>query len=194
MANKIHIVIAEPSAIIRSGVFSVIQKTHTSNISIAEISEITTLKDSLIELDADILIINPTHLGMITPGEIKSDSLKIIALQTALTDPSTLNMYDAVISVYDSVEKIRETLTQIINTESDSDKKAELSQREKEIVVCITKGMTNKEIADKLFLSTHTVIAHRRNISSKLEIHSTSGLTIYAIVNKLIDIDSLNQK
>ena len=60
-----------------------------------------------------------------------------------------------------------------------------LSSREKEIITCVVKGMTNKEIADALYLSAHTVITHRRNIARKLQIHSPAGLTIYAIVNKL---------
>ena len=66
-----------------------------------------------------------------------------------------------------------------------------LSQREKEIVVCVVRGLTNKEIADELFLSVHTVITHRRNISRKLQIHSVAGLTIYAIANKLIGLEEL---
>lgn len=66
-----------------------------------------------------------------------------------------------------------------------------LSVREKEIIVCIAKGMSNKEIADTLNLSIHTVTTHRRNISSKLQIHSPAGLTIYAIVNKLIDLQDI---
>lgn len=66
-----------------------------------------------------------------------------------------------------------------------------LSQREKDIVVSVVKGLTNKEIADKLYLSVHTVITHRRNIARKLQIHSPAGLTIYAIVNQLIDINDL---
>ncbi len=66
-----------------------------------------------------------------------------------------------------------------------------LSQREKEIIVCVVKGMTNKQIAEQLFISTHTVITHRRNIASKLQIHSPAGLTIYAIVHKLVDIDDV---
>ena len=66
-----------------------------------------------------------------------------------------------------------------------------LSSREKEIVTCVVKGMTNKEIADALFLSTHTVITHRRNIARKLQIHSPAGLTIYAIVNKLVEIQDI---
>ena len=66
-----------------------------------------------------------------------------------------------------------------------------LSEREKEIVCRIAKGMSNKEIADKLFLSVHTVTTHRRNISNKLQIHTAAGLTIYAISNKLLNIEDI---
>lgn len=67
-----------------------------------------------------------------------------------------------------------------------------LSDRETDVVICIVQGMSNKEIADKLFISVNTVITHRRNIARKLQIHSTAGLTIYAIVNGLVDISSVN--
>ena len=53
--------------------------------------------------------------------------------------------------------------------------------------------MTNREIADRLYLSTHTVITHRRNIARKLQVHSASGLTVYAIVNKLIELKRLER-
>ena len=66
-----------------------------------------------------------------------------------------------------------------------------LSEREKDIVRCVAKGMSNKEIADALFLSVHTVTTHRRNISSKLQIHTAAGLTIYAISNKLVNIEEI---
>ena len=52
--------------------------------------------------------------------------------------------------------------------------------------------MSNKEIANSLFISLNTVITHRRNIARKLQIHSVAGLTIYAIVNKLVDISLLH--
>lgn len=69
---------------------------------------------------------------------------------------------------------------------------AVLSDREKDIIKCVAKGMSNKEIADALFLSIHTVTTHRRNITAKLQIHSPAGLTIYAIINNLIDIAEVN--
>ncbi len=66
-----------------------------------------------------------------------------------------------------------------------------LSDREKDVVVALVQGMSNKEIADHLCISTNTVITHRRNIARKLQIHSPAGLTIYAIINGLVDISSV---
>ena len=73
-------------------------------------------------------------------------------------------------------------------SEKAKDTPDDLSQREREIITCVVKGMSNKEIADHLFISIHTVITHRRNIARKLQIHSPTLLTVYAIVNKLVDI------
>jgi regulator of cell morphogenesis and NO signaling len=66
-----------------------------------------------------------------------------------------------------------------------------LSDREKDVIVGVVQGLQNKEIADRLNISVHTVITHRRNIARKLQIHSPAGLTIYAIVNGLVDISSV---
>ena len=66
----------------------------------------------------------------------------------------------------------------------------ELSVREKEVLVHIVKGLSNKEIADALCLSAHTVMPHRKNIVRKLNIHSIAGLTIYAIVNGIVTLDN----
>lgn len=75
--------------------------------------------------------------------------------------------------------------------QSDAEKIATLSDREKEIIVQIAKGLSNKQIADALCLSVHTVTTHRRNISAKLQIHSMAGLTIFAIVNHLIALQDI---
>lgn len=66
-----------------------------------------------------------------------------------------------------------------------------LSERERDVLIQVVNGLSNKEIADVLCISTHTVITHRKNITRKLNIHSTAGLTIYAIVNKLINLTNL---
>lgn len=67
-----------------------------------------------------------------------------------------------------------------------------MTEREKEIIGCVARGMSNKEIAARLCLSIHTVTTYRRNISNKLNIHSAAGLTIFAILNHLIDITEVN--
>ena len=80
-------------------------------------------------------------------------------------------------------------ISSMINQTPMSDE--QLSDREKDVIVALVQGMTNKEIADHLFISINTVITHRRNIARKLQIHSPAGLTIYAIVNNLVDISTV---
>ena len=72
-----------------------------------------------------------------------------------------------------------------------SESAEDLTDREKEVVACVARGMANKEIADALCLSIHTITTYRRNIASKLQIHSSAGLAIYAILNGLIDISDV---
>ena len=74
---------------------------------------------------------------------------------------------------------------------SGQDNAEALSDREREVIISVVQGMQNKEIADHLCISINTVITHRRNIARKLQIHSAAGLTIYAIVNGLVDISSV---
>ncbi len=74
---------------------------------------------------------------------------------------------------------------------SQSNNNEMLSDREKDVIISLVQGMSNKEIADHLCISINTVITHRRNIARKLQIHSPAGLTIYAIVNNLVDISSV---
>lgn len=77
-------------------------------------------------------------------------------------------------------------------TKKSSEEDIILSDREKDVIICVVKGLTNKAIAEKLFISVNTVTTHRRNIAKKLNIHSSAGLTIYAIVNNLVDIKDVN--
>ena len=146
----------------------------------------------------DILLVNPTFGGWFHMEEFRSDpvhaSVKCIALNCHITDASVLRAYDESITLHDDVDTLVAKFKSVIATDEEDpssfaqpDTEA-LSQREREIVICVVKGMTNREIADRLFLSVHTVNTHRRNIARKLEIHSTAGLTIYAIVNKLVDL------
>lgn len=90
-----------------------------------------------------------------------------------------------------SVSEVYPTNITNVITSKMKDNGEQLSDREKDVVIGVVQGLTNKEIADKLFIAPNTVITHRRNIARKLQIHSTAGLTIYAIVNKLVDLGSV---
>ena len=72
-----------------------------------------------------------------------------------------------------------------------TDTSGELSDREKEVICHVVRGLSNKEIAEKMFISANTVMTHRRNIARKTQIHSPAGLTIFAIVNGLINLDEV---
>ena len=76
-------------------------------------------------------------------------------------------------------------------TDNENDQLNSLSKRERDIIRCIAQGKANKEIADELCISIYTVATHRRNICSKLGIHSPAGLTIFAIINHLVDINDV---
>ena len=87
------------------------------------------------------------------------------------------------VSSHDTIEDLGRKL---FNDKQSQINETELSQREKEVLCKIAEGFTNKEIADKLFLSAHTVATHRKNIIAKLNIHSAAGLTLYALANGYI--------
>jgi DNA-binding NarL/FixJ family response regulator len=193
--DQLKIAIVEPSVIIRSGISVVLKRIPGYRIQPIEIMSIDSINQYLNIHKPDVLIINPSFWGYFDITKIKNETsnakLKCLALVYSAMDVNLLRNYDDTVSVYDSVEQLKEKLDKIFDSSSkeSSEEQNTLSAREKEIITCVVKGLTNKEIALSLFLSTHTVISHRRNIARKLEIHSTAGLTVYAIMNKLIEID-----
>lgn len=202
MKANLKIAIVEPSVMVRMGLSALLRKLPGMQLSVVEILDIESLLDSLRIHKPDVLIACPQLLLHHSFHHLREESshaeMKILALLTALCPTPLLRMFDDQISLYDTAEQIREKLERLVKTQEDDseesgDEQQSLSAREKEIVICVVKGMTNREIADKLFLSTHTVITHRRNIARKLQIHSPSGLTIYAIVNKLVELKDIKQ-
>lgn len=189
--RRVNILVADPSLIIRSGVVSVLLNLDSLRIDIAQVSDMFRLSEEVVHLEPDIVIVNPKYLGIISPREFVRSvkPVKFVALHNSSISGELLGNYDASISVLDSGESIEQAITKLIKT--DVAEQVELSQREKDIVKAVAKGMSNKEVADMLSISTHTVTTHRRNIASKLEIHNPAGLTIYAIVNGLIDISEV---
>ena len=196
MSKVVKVAVAESSAIIRYGLLSILKNIDVFHIQVIEITEIGQLKNSLNRFQPDILILSPSFLGIFTLQQIRKEAsnpeLKCIALQHMIADHNVFSYFDDVISLNDTAGQIGEKLTNIVKHPENEKKHEALSQREIEVLVCIIKGMTVKEVADKLCLSTHTVMTHKRNISAKLNIRSTAGLIIYGIVNKLVELEDVN--
>ena len=121
-------------------------------------------------------------------------NVPLVALVYQYVEPETLRHYRAVIDIEDERAKIVRKLLQVMETvtpRQDVPEGNELSEREKEILVSVAKGMINKEIAEQHHISIHTVISHRKNISRKTGIKSVAGLTVFAILNNLLDINDV---
>ncbi len=200
MKNEVaRIAIAEISVIVRSGVAVLLKHLPDVTVQPLELTSPEGLHDCMQAHVPDILIINPTFGGWFNVEAFRSaygaSAVKIVALVTGLIEPGSLKEYDERMTILDGPRTVSDLISRLLHQgkedQDDEPEQESLSQREKEIIVCVVKGMINKEIADKLNISIHTVITHRRNISRKLQIHSPSGLTIYAIVNKLVELNEI---
>lgn len=150
-------------------------------------------------MDADVIIVDPIIFDYESRSSARQliadlSDAAVVALRTILMDDEQLRQYDGIISLYDEpvlvVRKLRDALS--LRQETPEFEGHELSAREKEILVCVAKGMLNKEIADECNLSIHTVITHRKNITRKTGIKTVAGLTVYALLNNLIDPSSVD--
>jgi len=191
--ETLHILVAENLPIVRDGLVSQLEHLTTVHIHAVSISTKKSLRSLLGARNFNFLFVSPDFDGGFDVSEFRRDYANIpcIAILNELKQLRFCNEYYDCITVFDSAEKI---LSLIVNYQKAVQVKQKvefpdiLSIREKEILSCLAKGFSNKEVADKLYLSVYTVMTHRRNICQKLQIHSLSGLTIYAIANKLIEV------
>ncbi|GHV57907.1 helix-turn-helix transcriptional regulator [Bacteroidia bacterium] len=197
--DKRKIAIIEPSPVIREGMKKLLEEITEYTVS-CMYCDFQAFQDKKNGKSFDIILINPVLVSFYKQFYIRSlfpdypDSV-IAALLYGYADGETLAGFDGVLSVYDDSVKMDKKLRLMtktpINGNGNGADNIDLSNREKEILVSIAKGLTNKEIADKHCISVHTAISHRKNISRKTGIKTISGLTIYAIFNNLISQEDL---
>lgn len=190
MKQTIRIVIVEPSRIIRNGLRTIIEQNPSFTIA-GELEEVTHLEEKIAALRADIVILNPSIIDFHRRNSIKSlfpDTI-IIALLYNHIEHDVLKQFNGIIDIYDDPTKIINRLTEAVSDGVSEENNADndLSEREKEILIAVAKGMMNKEIAILLNISIHTVISHRKNISRKTGIKSVSGFVVYALLNNLLE-------
>ena len=197
MERRVKFIVAEPSYLIRKGITSIINRIEHASV-IKEVDDLEEINSIILKYTPDFLVLNLnlySHLNDFRNSNIKLDlRTKGIAINTGNSDELLHDVnFREVINLGDTKAEIFEKITNLI-LETDKGKIVpgiinELSEREKTILMYVAKGLTNKEIADKLFLSTHTVITHRKNITTKLGIKTISGLTVYAILNNIISLE-----
>ena len=191
--EAVRIAIAETSVIIRGGLTAALKRLPNVKVQPIELLSVEALNDCLRTQYPEMLIVNPAFGDYFDVNRFREETagkkIRLIALVTSFVDAALLSKYDESISIFDDLDILSKKIHGLLNLVSEEEEVD--SQEEKEIVICVVKGMTNKEIAENLFLSIHTVITHRRNISKKLQIHSAAGLTIYAIVNKLVTLNDV---
>lgn len=195
--KRYNVGILSPSHIVISGLCSLQEQIKEMAFTFISLndndieSQIT--KHHLAAVIADPLSKSFHQLIELRNENEKSKSIPLITISYSLLPNDLSEIADARLSIYDSPATIIQTIQTLVSSHVNEveDARTDLTPREKEIVVGIVKGLSNKEIAQEINVSVNTVMTHRRNIASKLQIHSPAGLTIYAIVSKLVSIDDI---
>jgi len=124
----------------------------------------------------------------------KQNQVKVILIYKSEKDRQCKSYCDCCFAIDANTNRLIELLNPFIIPKKNirNQKKTGLTERERDVIKLVALGKTNKEIADELFISIHTVISHRKNITEKLGIKSISGLTVFAILNNLIDTSNID--
>ncbi len=196
--ERIKFVLVEKSYLIRKGIASIINRIEHATV-VKELDSLDTVNSTLQKYQPDFIVVNISLLNEMAKfrnleihAEMSQVGIGIDSTNELSTKPK--EPLREIISTLDERDDIYKKLQALIQEKLENQntvQHSELSEREKTILMLVARGMTNKEIAEKLFLSTHTVITHRKNITNKLGIKSISGLTVYAILNDIIRIEEL---
>lgn len=186
--------IAEPSPIISSGLIRYLEDISQINI-VTTVDNIDDLKDKMQLHSPDILVVNPMMIGLYNDGLMRQlvqeyPSTYFVALVSTCVDKTFLRYFKETVELFENKQKVVNKILNLINNSDESNSQVEsfdLSNRETDVLVCVAKGMSNKDISDMLNISVHTVVTHRKNIVKKTGIKSVSGLTVYALLNNLVE-------
>jgi DNA-binding NarL/FixJ family response regulator len=192
------IMIVEPSPIVQEGLKNIIQRIQDFTVD-AFYFDTNRLTEHLLARIPDLLLFNPCLLDPSSRRNIRqlygiNDECSLVAIEYSFVDKEIRDQFDAEISINDNDTRIQNKLQALKRNEKTERKNEseELTDRENEILVAIARGLTNKEIAEKYYISIHTVISHRKNIVKKTGIKSVSGLTVYALLNNLISYNDID--
>lgn len=172
-----------------------IDREKGAEVTVHTLRDPFTLLQTVKSLRPDIVIVscNVCSPPMIETIRTIADlpKARFILYCETITDELLAERCEGHLSAEESDKEVIDLITSLLTTDEREEVPGELTPRERDIIIGVVKGMTNKEIADELFISPNTVTTHRRNIVKKLDIHSASGLTVYAIMNKLVSLQDI---
>ena len=188
------IAIAEPSSMLRIGLEQLLRELPDAEV-VFSTDNLNALYARISALRPDILIVNPLLFDYAKRATLRAEfdqlpNLRLVGLVTSYIESQHQRQFAGIIELNDDFQRIKSTLNQVCNTlqtDNEDPDTAPLSDREKDVLICLSKGLKNNEIADQLNISVHTVITHRKNIVRKTGIKSVAALTVYAILNNLIE-------
>ncbi|MFO7723180.1 MAG: LuxR C-terminal-related transcriptional regulator [Bacteroidales bacterium] len=191
------VIIAEPSAILFEGLSALLQQ-QCANITLSRVNdpeEITMLPEGE---HPGLVIMNPgliaNRLKMFRALKKGCPKTRWLALVYGYFPSEQLALFDGVIDIGITGADLLKLVESHLMVEQSSDEASgQISERETEVLLLLVQGLQNKEIADKLNISIHTVISHRKNLTQKTGIRSQAGLVIYALSNKLVPIEALKR-
>jgi DNA-binding CsgD family transcriptional regulator len=192
--DYINVIIADLSQLSRLGLISLLNRMKYP-FHIREIATPDKLTSLPSKGQTGIFVISGAFLRKCPPSLVQSlqlrlDSMVRIFISDTEPGPEKNFRFSEIIDPADHdkniIRKFEKQLSLIYTQKEEPDAPEGISDREKEVLRLVAVGLTNKEIGDKLFISTHTVITHRKNISAKLGIKTIAGLTMYALINHLI--------
>lgn len=193
-----RVLILEPSVIIAEGLKHVVDDLAGFDVC-GMITELEGgLETTLEAYDSDIIIADPAIADIRSRSGLHETiknltGVPVLAILSSATDAGFVQDYEGQIYLTDKTAEVEQKISAAVcvNANETRGDGEELSAREKEILVCVAKGMLNKEIADYYNISIYTVITHRKNITRKTGIKTVAGLTVYALLNNLIDMNSM---
>ena len=198
---KHRILLVEPSPVVARGLREILKEGPEFELT-GSVADLTHCYEKLPGLSPDLILVNPAIFDYARRLSIRTSyphlrDTTLVAILYGPFEEEVLRQFDGAIRLFDDTPQIIRTLRHALETHHampESPESYDLSEREKEILVSVAQGLTNKEIADRHNISIHTVISHRKNISRKTGIKTVSGLTIYAVLNNLIDISDTGQE
>lgn len=195
--KRVKFIVIEKSYLIRKGIVSIINRIEKASV-VHETDSLKNINNQLTKYKPDFVVLNIELLQNNTCGyknisfDLEHKGIAIITSQ--IQKDKIKEKFREIIHINDEKNIIFNKIENLLDESPVKETlilQNELSNREITILEYVAKGLTNKEIADKLFLSAHTVITHRKNITNKLGIKTISGLTVYAILHNIITLNDL---